>query len=77
MAAGQVCAIDAPSYSAGNCAGDSGGPLLVREADGAFVELGLVQGSVGRCETDRPDVFTAANLIAGWAQGQIGQFDPG
>ena len=51
LVSGELCALDAPSYSSGGCNGDSGGPLLVAGANGVPVDVGIAVHVYGRCSS--------------------------
>jgi len=63
--AGELCAIDPPSYSTGACHGDSGGPLLASSAEGP-VEVGITSHIYGECFTTEPSVFTRTDILVAW-----------
>jgi secreted trypsin-like serine protease len=65
----EICAIDPPNYTTGACNGDSGGPLLAREAPGGEpMEIGIVVHGYARCSTRLPSVFTRVEAIAAWVK---------
>ncbi|MGC9219945.1 MAG: S1 family peptidase [Solirubrobacteraceae bacterium] len=68
--ADQICA-DSPSKTTGICEGDSGGPLMARDANGLRVEIGLVIWNSGDCTTRAPDYFTSISGISGWLAKEI------
>jgi secreted trypsin-like serine protease len=67
----QLCAMNAPSDDTAGCAGDSGGPLLVRQA-GEIIQIGVLNGSVVRrsrglrCLTTEPTVYASSSVISSW-----------
>jgi secreted trypsin-like serine protease len=67
----QLCAMNAPSDNTAGCAGDSGGPLLVKRA-GATIQIGVLNGSVVRgskvvrCLTTQPTVYANSSVISRW-----------
>ena len=67
----QLCAMNAPSDDTAGCAGDSGGPLLVRRA-GETIQIGVLNGSVirrssvVRCLTTEPTVYASSSVISRW-----------
>jgi len=66
-AGSEICTIDPPSDETGICFGDSGGPLIAHDPSGAGdMELGVTSHIYGDCLTDRPSVFTRADVIAPW-----------
>jgi len=70
----ELCAIDAPALTGGTCFGDSGGPLIadeLQDESGPPTEIGIASRVSGQCSTTRPDVFTRADAISGWADGWI------
>ncbi len=72
-----ICTIDPPSYRAGACNGDSGGPLLAAGSEGqGLVEIGITHGGYGHCLTRAPDLFTRADLISSWADRWIAALNP-
>jgi secreted trypsin-like serine protease len=72
-----ICTIDPPSYRAGACNGDSGGPLLAAGSNGqGLVEIGITHGGYGHCLTRAPDLFTRADLISSWADRWIAALNP-
>ena len=74
LVSGELCALDAPSYSSGGCNGDSGGPLLVAGANGVPVDVGIAVHVYGRCSTRRPTVFTRIEAIAPWLDSWIAAY---
>jgi secreted trypsin-like serine protease len=69
----QLCAMNAPSDDTAGCAGDSGGPLLVKRGS-ETIEIGVLNGSVVRgskittCLTTEPTVYANSSVISGWVQ---------
>jgi hypothetical protein len=55
----------------GACAGDSGGPMLIRAEDGAPQLLGVLSSGSSSCVTK--DRFVRADLMAGWVGTVTGQ----
>jgi hypothetical protein len=73
----ELCAIDAPSFSAGTCHGDSGGPLLAPNPAGSGgIEIGITSIGFGECSTERPDLFTRVDYVQSWVQHWIEQLAP-
>jgi|HubBroStandDraft_6_1064221.scaffolds.fasta_scaffold164254_1 secreted trypsin-like serine protease len=64
----EICTIDPPSYATGACSGDSGGPLLARDASGETVEIGIAVHVYTECSTRLPTVFTRVAPLAAWVQ---------
>jgi secreted trypsin-like serine protease len=68
---GQLCTMNAPRDDTAGCAGDSGGPLLVKRA-GETIEIGVLDGSVVRrskvptCLTTEPTVYANSSVLARW-----------
>lgn len=72
-----ICTVDPPSYAAGACNGDSGGPLLAAGPAGqGQIEIGITHGGYGHCLTRAPDLFTRADLISTWANRWIAALAP-
>ena len=72
----ELCAVDAPVLGSGTCFGDSGGPLIANELQdqtGQPTEIGVTSRVTGQCATSRPDIFTRADAISGWADDWIAQ----
>ncbi len=63
--AGELCAIDPPSYATGACHGDSGGPLLASSPE-SLVEVGITSHIYGECFTTEPTVFTRTDILVSW-----------
>jgi secreted trypsin-like serine protease len=69
----QLCVMNSPSDNTAGCAGDSGGPLLVKRA-GSTIEIGVLNGSaflvrgskVVKCVTTAPTVFARAGVLSRW-----------
>jgi secreted trypsin-like serine protease len=75
--AAQMCTADPPDRTNGGCFGDSGGPVIAQRADGSPVELGIVSTGGPRCSTQVPNIFTRADLGAGWAAGWVTAIESG
>ena len=66
-----LCAVDAGRFAASTCRGDSGGPLLTRRDDGAWVQIGITSwGSLG-CDAHVPQAFTRVSAVAPWISAQL------
>ena len=53
----------------GSCYGDSGGPALVRDEDGSFVQVGIVSfGAVNGCEDGYPSGQVLVHKYIDWIQ---------
>jgi secreted trypsin-like serine protease len=67
----QLCAMNPPGDDTAGCAGDSGGPLLVKRG-GQTIEIGVLNGSVVRgsrvvrCLTTEPTVYANSSVISRW-----------
>jgi trypsin len=72
----QMCAIDAPTDSAGMCEGDSGGPLVALDPSGKLVEIGLTSFAKADCDTSFPDYFTSIDAISSWLTPEIVRLSP-
>lgn len=66
-----LCAVDEPSFAAATCRGDSGGPLIVRRADGAPVQAGIISWGSESCDAHIPQAYTRVATYAGWIERQI------
>ena len=71
-----LCAIDYPYGDTGTCSGDSGGPLLVNDAAGQPVEIGVTSVGPANCNTVTADYFTAVLPLSSWARGWITALAP-
>jgi secreted trypsin-like serine protease len=72
-AAVTLCAIDTGRFSSSTCRGDSGGPLLTRRSDGAWLQIGITSwGSLG-CNTRVPQAFTRVSAVAPWISSQLAE----
>jgi secreted trypsin-like serine protease len=75
----QLCAMNAPGDDTAGCAGDSGGPLLVKRG-GETIEIGVLNGSVVRgskvvrCLTTEPTVYANLSVISRWVHEWIQHF---
>lgn len=59
----------ANKVNAGVCAGDSGSPLVYKDADGKSLVVGIVSYGRDRCASDYPDYYTRVSAYAdGWIQ---------
>jgi|HubBroStandDraft_3_1064219.scaffolds.fasta_scaffold00083_17 secreted trypsin-like serine protease len=70
----EICTIAPPTYTTGVCSGDSGGPLLMGEPNGEYVEIGVAVHVYDRCSTHHPSVYTSVAAIYSWAQTWIGAY---
>ena len=79
-AAGQLCAIDTPTYTTGICSGDSGGPMLVHYLTPSPIEIGInawdIGSSTNPCNPGWPDFFTSTSSISGWAESWVSAHPP-
>jgi secreted trypsin-like serine protease len=66
----QFCAVS-PTNSTAVCEGDSGGPVMATDANGARVEIGLTVSDSDNCSTREPDYFTNLAAISGWLTHEI------
>jgi secreted trypsin-like serine protease len=61
-----------PNMPNGACYGDSGGPLMVQDGQGQWLQVGIVSFGVRFCVgSNRPDVFTRVATYGNWIQGCI------
>ena len=76
---GELCVVDPPALQTGPCNGDSGGPLLVREASavGGMAQIGVASHVYSECATTRPSVFTRVAAISAWVSGWVAALAPG
>jgi secreted trypsin-like serine protease len=70
-ARGQICTLDTPTFRAGACFGESGGPLLVSTGANQLVQVGVANSSYVSarhrlCSTRYPTVFTRVTALAPW-----------
>jgi secreted trypsin-like serine protease len=70
-ASSDLCALNPPSYDTATCEGDSGGPLLAKDASGNLLEIGLTSVGPADCDTQTPDYYTAIKPIASWVQSEV------
>jgi len=79
-AAGQLCAVDAPTDQTGTCNGDSGGPVLADYLTASPIEVGITNWGMGNssdpCCTNLPDFFIRADSISTWAENWVGTLTP-
>ena len=70
--AGQICAVDAPTFATGTCLGDSGGPMLADYDSAGPVEVGITSWGVSTpgtsCSTLFPSFFTQTAPISSWVR---------
>ena len=53
----------------GSCYGDSGGPALVRDEDGSYVQVGIVSfGAVSACTDGYPSGQVLVHKYISWIQ---------
>jgi secreted trypsin-like serine protease len=71
----QFCVIDAPTFAAGPCHGDSGGPVFAQQG-AATVELGIVSSGAADCDPSQADFLTRADAIVSWADATISSVKP-
>lgn len=76
-AAAQTCAIDIGRREVSSCHGDSGGPGIVRLADGTAVQVGIISSGQPDCRATFPEFLTRADRVSGWASGWIATIESG
>lgn len=68
----QMFCAAAPVDGADTCGGDSGGPILRREASGRWVQVGVVSFGVGQCgKAELPGVYTRLALYTDWLRSVV------
>lgn len=72
----QMCAIDAPTDSAGICRGDSGGPLVALGPGGTIVQIGITSWMKTGCSTTAPDFFQRVDAISPWLKRETTDLAP-
>ncbi len=65
-----VCAGDPQSAGKSACYGDSGGPLIARDANGKPLQIGVVSGGPSVCG-DVPGYFARVGALSKWIQKQV------
>ena len=55
---------------------DSGGPLVRKEGNGRWEQVGIVSFGSTNCEEGAPDGFTQVNLFLDWIEEQTGIIPP-
>ena len=73
--ADHICTFKGPTGSESICSGDSGGPLMIREADGKFVLVGITSFSVSDCTAPFPAVFTRVTAWLGWISAVLTEYN--
>lgn len=64
---GDVC-VESPNHEAGGCNGDSGSPLLQKNAGGEWVTLGVDSRAGGEKCLDTDEVYTGVDHYADWIE---------
>lgn len=65
--------VQAPGKVAGACHGDSGGPLAIKDAAGAWTLAGVVAGNAGACgDTLFPSMMTRVAVFSEWIRQNTG-----
>lgn len=68
----QMFCAAAPSDGRDTCGGDSGGPILRKDADGRQVQVGIVSFGVGQCgKAAIPGVYTRLALYTDWIRSVV------
>jgi hypothetical protein len=70
---GSMLCTDVADHGVGPCHGDSGGPLLTRDATGAWVEIGITDFIANVSCVDGPAYYQSAAAAAAWVLPQLGQ----
>lgn len=71
----QLCSIDYPSYAAGTCSGDSGGPMLMT-SNGELVEIGITSLGPEGCATNSPRIDARVDVESAWVAAEIAAHPP-
>ena len=66
-----ICTFKGPVGTESICAGDSGGPLMVRSSTGRFVLVGVTSFSVTDCAAPFPAVFSRVTYFLEWMAAAI------
>jgi len=72
----QMCIVDPPSFSTGQCHGDSGGPVLSDDASDMPVEIGVISWGDPSCSTSDPGYDTRVDVFSGWIADWIATMRP-
>jgi secreted trypsin-like serine protease len=64
-----------PEGGKSDCHGDSGGPMVVRDNRGQWVQIGIVSWGVGCARPGLPGVYTRVSAFADWIRENTGR-DP-
>ena len=68
----QMFCAAAPNDGRDTCGGDSGGPILRKDASGRWVQVGIVSFGVGQCgKASLPGVYTRLALYTDWLRGVV------
>jgi len=73
----QLCTLSLPSLTTGVCSGDSGGPAIAFDSEGAAVEVGVASLVGAGCSPKLPNVYTRSDLISGWVGRWIAAVEEG
>jgi len=73
----QMFCAAAPSDGRDTCGGDSGGPILRKDASGKIVQVGIVSFGIGQCgKAAFPGVYTRLALYTDWLRSVVEKPSP-
>lgn len=71
-----ICAGDIANGGEDSCGGDSGGPMVVPDGAGGYLEVGIVSWGYGCADANAPGVYTEVAAFAAWVTDTIGDEPP-
>ena len=75
VASDMMCAGNLRTGGVDTCEGDSGGPMLRRDAAGRWLQVGIVSWGVGCARPGYPGVYTRVSAFAGQIQAAVRALD--